>query len=411
MKYKKQSTRSKMSVFRQLCNLIPAHLVPQLAREHGVERKARTFSVWSHVVTMLYSQFTHALSLNDVCDSLRVHCGPLRALRGATPPSRNALSHANKNRDASMMEALFWKMLDHLQGLSPGFGHCGKNSRMPRRFRRAIHIVDSTTIALIALCMDWAKHRRRKAAAKLHVRLELQSLLPRYVLVQEASHADSTRAPEVCAGLKAGEIVVFDRAYVDLPHLCALDEDGVFWVTRSKENMRFEEVRSLGADKDRGILKDEIVRPLNAASRANYPAEMRRVCALVEVDGKITEMEFLTNNLQWSPSSIAELYRCRWQIEVFFKQIKQTLQVCDFLGNSANAITWQVWSALLVYLLLRFAEHISKWGHAFSRLFTLCRSCLWLKLDLRALLESYGTAGGSFRYIATPQQAYFTGFA
>lgn len=400
-----------MSVLRQICNFIPAHMVAHLAREHRVERKARTFSPWSHVVTMLYAQLTHALSLNDVCDSLRVHCGPLRALRGATPPSRNALSHANKNRDASMMEALFWKMLEHLQGLSPGFGRRGKHSGMPRRFRRAIHIVDSTTIALIASCMDWAQHRRRKAAAKLHMRLELQSLLPRYVLVQEASHADSTRAPELCAGLKAGEIVVFDRAYVDLPHLCALNDDGVFWVTRTKENMRFETVSPQRADKAKGILKDEIVRPLNAASRANYPGVMRRVRALIEVDGKLTEMEFLSNNLQWSASSIVDLYRCRWQIEVFFKQIKQTLQVCDFLGNSANAISWQVWSALLVYLLLRFAQHTSQWEHAFSRLFTLCRSCLWLKLDLRALLESYGTAGGSFRYIATPEHAYFTGFA
>ena len=136
---------------------------------------------------------------------------------------------------------------------------------------------------------------------------------------------------------------------------------------------------------------------------------MRRVVALVEVDGKEVEMEFLTNNLEWSAQSIAELYRCRWQIEVFFKQIKQTLQLADFLGTSANAIRWQIWSALLVYLLLRYLSYLSDWSHSFSRLFTILRTSLWRKWDLLGLLARYGTADGHFRYIANPEQAYFPG--
>src|SRR2546427_3498691 len=153
-------TASKLSVLRQICNFIPPHLVPQLARATGVEDQARRFSPWSHVVSLLYAQLTHSLGLNDVCDALRLHGGPLSALRGATPPSRNNLSHANKHRDASMAEQLFWSVLEHLQSLKPGFAG-GARFRLARRFKRVIHIVDSTTIELMVACMDWAKHRRR----------------------------------------------------------------------------------------------------------------------------------------------------------------------------------------------------------------------------------------------------------
>ena len=188
-------------------------------------------------MSMLFAQLTHAIGLNDVCDALRLHSGPLSALRGATAPSRNNLSHANKRRDAALAERLFWTVLEHLQKLSPGFAAGRRGKGLARRFRRVIHVVDSSTIALIASCIDWAQHRRRKAAAKLHVRLDLHSLLPRFVLVESAKAADSIRAAEVCAGVKPGEIVIFDRAYVDFIHLGVLNGDGVFWVTRSKESL------------------------------------------------------------------------------------------------------------------------------------------------------------------------------
>jgi hypothetical protein len=402
-------TASKLTVLRQLCNLIPTHLVPRLARETGVDSMARTFSPWSHVVSMLFAQLTHAIGLNDVCDALRLHSGPLSALRGATAPSRNNLSHANKRRDAALAERLFWTVLDHLQKLSPGFAAGRRGKGLARRFRRVIHVVDSSTIALIASCIDWAQHRRRKAAAKLHVRLDLHSLLPRFVLVESAKAADSIRAAEVCAGVKPGEIVIFDRAYVDFIHLGVLNGDGVFWVTRSKESLCFRVVKKLPKATDKRILNDELVRLKNKDSRANYPEAMRRVRALVEVDGQEREMEFLTNNLQWSATSVADLYRCRWQIEVFFKQIKQSLQLCDFLGNSANAVRWQVWTALLLYVLMRFLCVMSSWSHSFTRLFTLLRATLWRKIDLWDLLRFCGTASGHFRYLATPQSAYLPG--
>ena len=147
----------------------------------------------------------------------------------------------------------------------------------------------------------------------------------------------------------------------------------------------------------------------SAASRQTYPDRLRRIVALVEVDGREVEMVFLSNNLEWSAESIVELYRCRWEIEVFFKQIKQTLQLADFLGTSANAVRWQVWTALLTYLLLRYVSFLSNWNHSFSRLFTLIRTGLWEKWDLLSFLKLYGTAEGNFRYLACPQQAYFPG--
>jgi hypothetical protein len=352
---------------------------------------------------------THAIGLNDVCDALRVHSGPLSAIRGATPPSRNGLSHAGKERKAVLAEKLFWATLRHLQSLSPGFAHGRRAKGVTYRFRKTIHIVDSTTIELIASCMDWAKHRRRKAAAKCHMRLDLQSFLPRFVLIDVARESDPKRAREVCAAVAQGEIVVFDRAYADFNHLRDLTLRGVSWVTRTKENNRFC-ILNCRENKNPKILADDEVRFAIEATRAKYIEPMRRVRALVEVEGVEREMEFLTNNMEWSPQSVADLYRSRWSIEVFFKQIKQTLKLADFLGHSANAVRWQIWSALLCYLLLRFAAYLSAWGGSFTRIFTLIRTALWRRLDLLALLQTCGTAGGSFRALATPEQAYFPSF-
>ena len=161
--------KSSLVVLRQLCNLIPEHLVGKLSREWGVDKLCRTFSAWSHVVAMVYAQLTHAIGLNDVCDSLRVHSGLLSTVRWATPPARNTLSHAGKMRSAKFAENLFWQVLAYLGALNPHFSKSRRGHKaIASRFRRAIHIVDSTVIELVANCMDWAKHRRRKAAAKCH---------------------------------------------------------------------------------------------------------------------------------------------------------------------------------------------------------------------------------------------------
>ena len=384
--------------------------MPKLARAHGVDEQARTFSPWSHVVALLYAQLSHALSLNDICDSLRLWVTPLRALRGATPPSRNALSHANKIRASALAEQLFWGVLAHLQQSFPRFRQ-GATRGLAWRFHRTIHVIDATVIQLVAGCLDWARHNRRKAAAKCHLRLSLRSLLPGFVVVGSAREADVARVRQLCAGLLAGEIVLFDKGYQWLAHFWELTQRGVFFVTRAKENVQLKVVKKLPRGTDPRILRDDLVVATGACVQADYPGRLRRVTARVQVDGAERIMVFLTNNLTWSASSVAELYRCRWQIEAFFKQIKQTLQLADFLGRSANAVQWQVWLALLVYVLLRFQAWCSSWAHSFSRLLTVLRTALWLRRDLAQLLRRYGTAGGAFRLLELSRQSWLPGLA
>jgi hypothetical protein len=405
----RKPAKSRVCVLAQLCKLIPGHLVSSLAREYKIDRQARSFSAWSHVVSLLYAQLTHAIGLNDVCDGLRHHSGLLAGVRGATPPARNTLSHANKTRDSGMMEALFWQTLKHLQQQSGGLGRRYKG--LPRRFSRAVHAIDSSTIALVANCMDWARHRRRKAAAKLHLRLDLQSFLPAFAIVEEASHHDDTRARQLCAGLREGEIAVFDKAYVNFAHLFELARRGVFWVTRAKDNMSCHVCKRLLRRPKGKVLRDDLVVLKVSKSKGQYPQRLRRIVMLVELEGKgEVEMVFITNNLDWAATSVGGLYQARWGIEVFFKQIKQTLKVCDFLGHSKQAIRWQVWAALLLYVLLRFQSHAAEWAHSFTRFFTLVRSVTWDRFDLPDLLAFYGTAGGRWRMRAAPEEAFLPGF-
>jgi hypothetical protein len=395
------------AIFRQVCEMIPPHIVPKIARKHGV--KSRAITPWSHTVSMLYAQFTHAIGLNDVCDALRANRAGMASIRGAEPPSKNGLSNANKMRDPKMAEELFWTMMGHLEQERPGFAGV-KFRKLPRRFKKTVYALDSSTIKLFANCMDWAKHRRRKAAAKLHLRLDLQSFLPAFAVVDSAKGHDNTKAHELCAGLKSGEIVVFDMAYIDYKHLHSLTERDVFWVSRVKDNMKLRCVKRLLKKPSGRILRNDMVIVENVNKREDYPERMRRVTAVVDINGVDTEMTFFTNNFGWAASSICDLYKARWNIEVFFKQIKQTLNLGAFLGHNRHAIQWQVWTALLMYVLLRFLHTCSSWAHSFTRLFTCLRAVLWQRRNLLAYLKSYGTAGGTFHLQWAPQQAFLPGF-
>ena len=401
--------KHKYTILKQICQHIPAFLVPKLAREYSVDKRSRSFSPWSHIVAMLHIQIAHSLSLNDVSDTLRNHAGVLRIIRNATPPSRNGLSHANKERDPAMAEALFWQVLSHIQSRHKEFGFESGYSGLPRRFKRVIYAIDSTTISLIASCMDWAKHRRRKAAAKCHMQLNLQTFLPEFAIVKNASTHDSTEAYQLCANLKSGEIAVFDKAYVDFKHLSELDSRGIFWVTRAKDNMSCRIVKQNTEPKG-NIVSDVLVELETKKSYQTYPKLIRIVTADVEINGKEKRISFITNNLSWAPGSICDLYKCRWGVEVFFKQIKQTLQLADFVGHSQNAILWQVWTALLAYVLIRFVGYLGRWKGTFKRLFTLLRGVMFNRLDIIDVLVSCGTARCSPRMIAIPQQAYLPGF-
>ena len=202
-------TKHTMSVLAQIASWIPDRIIENLAVQHKIQ--TRSFSAASHVISMVYAHLAHALSLNDICDSLSNHAGTLAQIRNCTPPSRNGLSHANKTRNADMAEELFWKVYELLSTKYPEFLSSSRNyPGLPYRFRRTVRAVDSTTIQLTAFSMGWAKHRRQKAAAKMHTALNMRSFLPNFVIVKSAHDSDPKSAWELCAGMKAGEVVVFD---------------------------------------------------------------------------------------------------------------------------------------------------------------------------------------------------------
>jgi hypothetical protein len=404
-------SKHSLTVLAQVFKLIPRNLIPKLANEYGVSKKCRRFTPTSHVLALVYGQLSHAISLNDICDCLRHHGGALTLIRKSVAPSRNGLSNANRVRDAGMAKALFWAVLDELNRICPSFAMQGRRyCGIPRRFKRVVNIVDSSTIKLIANCLDWAQHRRRKAAAKMHLRLDLHSFLPKFVLIRSAGTNDLSESHELCADVRSGEIVVFDKAYVGFKHLYLLTKRGVFWVTRAKDNMQYEVVGQHRKTKG-SIIRDVDIRLKDYKTSRKYPATLRLVEAIVEVDNQPRVMTFLTNNMQWAASSICDLYKSRWGIEVFFKEIKQTLQIADFMGYSENAVRWQIWTALLVYILLRFISWQGRWKHSFTRLFTVVRGVLWSRVDLFSVLDCCGTAHGATRIRAVPEQCYLPGFS
>ena len=401
------SQEHNMAVLGQIVKHIPAKLIEKLKSKYRIQ--TRSFSETSHVVAMLFAQLSHALSLNDICDCLRFHKGYLAQIRDCVPPSRNGLAHANATRNAALAEELFWSVLDEVKCKHPKFISGGRRyPGMPWRFKRAIHVVDSTTIKLIAKCMDWAKHTKQKAAAKMHLDLDLKSFLPNFIIVGPAKDSDPKMAWALCAAVRAGEIVVFDKAYVDFDHLYHLQRRGVIWVTRSKENMCFEvmgqqlseeEIQQARHMYEAGVfvgqqpivLSDKLVRLARENTFEKYPETLRLITACVLRNGKPAEMTFITNQLEWSPYSICDLYLARWGIEVFFKEIKQTLQLADFLGTSENAIKWQIWIALLTYLLLRLTAWLGDWKDSFRRLFTLVKGVLWSQRSLSTLFRLIDT--------------------
>jgi len=402
--------KHKFTLLKQVVEIIPSYLVPKLANKHDVDKKCRTFSPWSHVVSMIFSHLSHALSLNDVCDTLRHHSGALSTLRNATPPSRNGLSHANKVRNAEMAKDLFYEVLSHLTGHFPRFGRLDAPFKLSRKIKRTINIVDSTTIQLFANCMNWAKHRRRKAAAKCHMLLDARTFLPRFAVVKTAKSSDAVTARILCNPLRDGEIVIFDKAYVDFKHLFELFMRNVLWVTRAKTNMSYRIIKKFKSITEGIILDAEIVLDGYQTSKG-YPVSFRLIIANVKRDGKMVRMEFITNNFDFAASTIGDLYKARWDIELFFKQLKQTLKLSDFLGYSENAVLWQVWMALLTYVILRFIAYMSKWKGTFARLFTTIRGILWSRIDLYGILDQCcGTAPGRQRVCAQPQQMYLAFF-
>jgi hypothetical protein len=379
-------------------------LLQRIAKEKGIDKKARAFTPMSHVAAMLFAQLARVVSLSDLRDWLQLKSGILQRF-SIHPPGKNTLAHANKSRDAEFIQTLFWEVNALFSRQTPAFAYGIRNKSPLHRFKCKIHAVDSTIVQLCANSIDWAKYRSRKAAAKVHLRLDLRSFLPSFLIIGKGSQNDATQAEQLCKSLKEGEIVVMDKGYNDYSFFDRLDKNGVWWVTRAKDNMEYEVIEDISTGK-KGIVKDQLV---HLPGASNPDMTVRRVEAYVEVDGEERLMVFITNNEDWSPRTVCDLYRRRWDIEVFFKQIKQVLHISNFLGYSANAVIWQIYSALLMYLLLRYQAFLSKWTCCFTQLFTRVRAALWEYIDISRLMECYGTATGPPHVLEALEQLQLKG--
>ena len=384
-----KSLRRSLPVFAQLVQLIPPGLADRLGA--GDRIKPRVFSYAHQVYSLLLGQLSGAFSLNEICDAEQVHRNKLFHIRGILPARRNTFSNANRTRDPAVAEKLFRELHRRLTDSFPGFflrPHKGRLARF--RFRR-IFAMDATVLQLTLDSIDWAFPRKRKAAAKLPMRCDVASRLPSFAVFTPAKVPDCRRMAELCGELRAGDVAIFDRGYTDFRELSRLEAKGVFFVVREKRGMRY------GVDGRRrklpaNILADENVVLMGKESAKKYPGKLRRIRAKVEVDGKTCKMAFLTNHFEWAAGTVAELYRARWKVELLFKELKQTLQLKDFYGENERAVAWQVWTALVAHLLLRYLAWANSWRGSFTRFAGVVKAALWERRDLTGLLAVHGTA-------------------
>lgn len=406
-KNQNKTTPRACHTLRQIVQRIPRWLIEKTANAHGVD--ARKFSATSHFVMLILGHLSRASCLTEICDDADLNRRRLSLVRNATPGKRNTFSHANRTRPAEVAEEVYWEAVRRLGEVSPDFIPPKRVRGFLSRFKdRGIFAIDSTVIKLALSCIASYPYRSKKAAAKMHARLPIGSFIPSVVRIEAGKPHDSTMADELTKDMKGGDILLADRAYVDFQFLHNLTARDVLWVLRQKVNMLYEVVERREVSGD--IISDEIVRLTAANTAEKYPQTFRRVRAIVEVNGEKREMTFLTNNTKWAASTICEQYRARWGIEVFFKELKQTLQLADFIGTNENAVKWQIWTGLLTHLLLHYLKFLSGWNKAFSRLVGIVRSAVWMNLDIVETLRLYGMASPPHRPRPHCVQQYLAGF-
>jgi hypothetical protein len=390
---KPKATRRRMiSCFAQIVQEhIPGWKIGEIAANEKI--KARKFSYDSQVYLLMLSQFLHLFSLNEIVDVSKIYAPELSRMRGISPASLNTFSNANRTRSPCVMQAFFWAVYGFFRNEEPDFVKGRHHGRLSKFKLRGIYAIDSTTIQLAYWCIDWAKHRQRKAAVKVHMVANVANRLPHFCVFGKAKDHDSRMEDELFNSLKEGDIGIADRAYNCFKSLHRQSERGVFYVVREKTGMKYRVVKKVPKKKlGENILSDETIRLTGLRTSKEYPDELRRVKARVKVDGKWRTMVFLTNNFEWAASTVADLYKVRWEVELLFKELKQTLQLQDFYGENENAVEWQIWAALLTHLVLRWLKYKSGAACSYSRFAAIVRGIVWLKKDAMAILRSYGIA-------------------
>ena len=407
---KSKATKRSISILRQIMQEeLPGRKISEFAAKEKI--KAREFSYDSQIYLLILGQLLHVFSLNELVDVSQIYAAELSRIRGITPAKRNTFSNANRTRNPVVIEKFFWCVYEMMQKANPRFIGIGNKGKLAKFRARRIYAIDSSTICLAYSCIDWAKHRQKKAAVKLHMAADTASRLPHFCVIDKARFHDSTKMEELLASLEPGDIAVLDRAYNAFDHLYVHHQRGGFFVVREKDRMKME-VKNCVAKSNLpdNILADETILLTGARTSKEYPEVLRRVTAHVEVDGVWRDMVFLTNNFNWSAATIAELYKSRWQVELLFKELKQTLQLQDFYGENENAVKWQIWAALLTHLLLRYLKFKAKANCSYTRFVGLIRAVVWLKKDYLSVLRAYGIAPGINTGEVNENMPYLPGF-
>ena len=360
------------SIFSQLLGIFSRADFSAAVKRHGAERAAKGFDCWTQFVAMLFCQLGRAHSLREICSGLASVEGKLNHLGVADAPKRSTLSYANAHRPAALFKEVFFQVLERCRADA---------APKPFRFRHKLYSLDASVIDLCMTVFDWAKYRRAKGAIKLHLLLDHDGHLPCFAVVSEGRLHEINVARRI--DFAPDSLVTFDRGYLDFDWLGALDDRDVFFVTRTKTNtVWLDEGDMPGPAKrpDPRVLSDKLVSLPGAPGRL-----LRRVEWLDEESGEV--LVFLTNHFKLSAVTVAAVYRQRWQIELFFKVLKQNLKIKTFVGTSANAVEIQIWTALVAIVLLKHLQMKSRWGWSLSNLVALLRinlfthKNLWLWID------------------------------
>ena len=360
-------------MFSQVLKLFPRIEFERLVKETGAEYRAKGLSSWSQFVAMLFCQFGKANSLREIEGGLKSCEGKLAHL-GIEVPVRSSLSYANAHRPWELYEKVFYALFENVAAKVVG--------KRKFRFKNKLVSLDSTTIDLCLSMYDWARFMRTKGAVKLHLMLDHDGYLPRFAVISDGKVSDVEVARQI--EFAAGTIVVEDRGYTDYELYDKWTRDGVFFVSRPRDNAVFEivEERPVNA---KGVLKDHIIRLTGKRGLERCAHLLRRVEVVREETGEV--LVFLTNHHGLAASTIAAIYKDRWQIELFFKALKQNLKIKTFVGTSANAVKTQIWTALIAMLLFRYLQLRSRFGWSMSNLVALLRMNLFTHRDLMAWLD------------------------
>jgi len=357
------------SIFSQILKWIPRTEFDRAVRKHEAEKHAKGLTSWSQFIALLFCQLGGARSLREIVGGLAASEGKLRHLGVHLPPTRSTLAYANQHRPWQVYKELFDALVRQCHGEAA-------LRKRKFRFKQPLLSLDSTTIPLCLSVFDWALYRKQKGAAKVHVVLDNATLLPQFAVITNGKTADITAARRM--SFAAGALVVFDRGYEDHAWWRKLSAGGVRFVSRLKDSTHYAIVEQRPVS-GLQVIRDEVI-VLASEKDADKAQRLRRV--EVWVEDKQDTLAFITNDLKLAASTIAAIYKDRWQIELFFKALKQSLRIKAFIGTSENAVQTQIWTALIAILLVRFLQLRSTWNWGLSNLAALLRQQLFVYRDL-----------------------------